>query len=494
MNLSREFNKRILTNVERKRTVFDISPSEFRYLDTPKSKTLLAKIGKNFPECFDYFYQYFLISDDIEIYEKNIDRLELAESYQDVEIGKAFSDFEDLDRFFSQKYLRRVPKSIDLGSDDDAIYITYKRGNKDGYILITDIVPARCDSFHSVKESIFEQFINSEPFNMNDFFTKSSSYWYTSQYEVRIFNKDVISGILFFLINREEILELHAESSTILEKIVKYSNELSENQNYVVSSSVGKTARVFETKRNISDKNFLAMKESSLNNYFKFVEFDNDIDLEKVKLFEKEVENLPNQILLPILNKNDLRFRKLGRHNASGIFFPIQKCIGVDVRSSTSFIHEIGHAIDYSRNEKTYSVESNFENIREVMRNFMKENKIENFKYYSSATEIFARAFEFYFLNKFNLNHNFDVISKDSSRFDHIALQFNEAGLRDEVMNYFEKLFIAISFNSDLRTELSVQDKVAEKINGVKMRSSKLTSFESDKIPTGVQISIFDLI
>ena len=51
MDLSKAFNKNIRENQTRKRTVFDLTTGDFMYMKGPATKTLLSKIGKNFPEC-----------------------------------------------------------------------------------------------------------------------------------------------------------------------------------------------------------------------------------------------------------------------------------------------------------------------------------------------------------------------------------------------------------------------------------------------------------
>lgn len=500
MDLSKAFNKNVRENQTRKRTVFELTTGDFMYMKGPATKTLLSKIGKNFPECFDYFYNFFLIDENSDVYDKTTEGVLNAEVEQGIDIAKDFCSFKDIDDYFRTKHLRRVPSSIKLGEDEESICIVHQlKDGKTSHTLITKDIPARVDSLYSAK-LLFEginliKFSEDGSFSTLDFLLSVCSYWYRGSEQTRLINKDALTGILFYLINKEDIQKMESKSGTMLEKIVNYSNEISENQNYVVSNSSGKTARVFETKKNINDETFEAMNKSSLNGYFSFIEFDNDLDLTKISYFEKEVNNLPSEILGLIKNKIELRFRKLGRHNASGVFFPTKKCIGVDIRYSTSFIHELGHALDYSNEGKTYSLNFEFKEIREKMRSFMKEKKVGNFKYYSSATEIFARAFEFYFLKTYNSNHDFDVISK--SKMDTIPLSFDEAGLEDAVIAYFDEFFsivkLKIKNNTNKVAENTERIVAAKKLKNMKMRSVN-TNFVEDSPVVGVQLSMFDLL
>ena len=500
MDLSKVFNKNVRENQTRKRTVFELTAGDFMYMKGPATKTLLAKIGKNFPECFDYFYNFFLIDENSDVYDKTTEGVLNAEAEQGIDIAKDFCSFEDIDDYFRTKHLRRVPSSVKLGEDEESICIVHQlKDGKTSHTLITKDIPARVDSLYGANflfkniEDI--KFLEDGSFSTLDFLLNVCSYWYRGLEQTRVINKDALTGILFYLINKEDIQKMESKSGTMLEKIVNYSNEISENQNYVVSNSSGKTARVFETKKNINDETFEAMNKSSLNGYFSFIEFDNDLDLTKISYFEKEVNNLPAEILGLIKNKIELRFRKLGRHNACGVFFPTRKCIGVDIRYSTSFIHELGHALDYSNEGKTYSLNFEFKEIREKMRSFMKEKKVGNFKYYSSATEIFARAFEFYFLKTYNSNHDFDVISK--SKMNTIPLSFDEAGLEDAVVTYFNEFFsiVKLKIKNDTNTVAENTERIvaAKKLENMKMRSVN-TNFVEDSPVVGVQLSMFDLL
>ena len=94
MDLSKVFNKNVRENQTRKRTVFELTAGDFMYMKGPATKTLLSKIGKNFPECFDYFYNFFLIDENSDVYDKTTEGVLNAEAEQGIDIAKDFCSFE----------------------------------------------------------------------------------------------------------------------------------------------------------------------------------------------------------------------------------------------------------------------------------------------------------------------------------------------------------------------------------------------------------------
>ena len=164
----------------------------------------------------------------------------------------------------------------------------------------------------------------------------------------------------------------------------------------------GDYALSFMTKKNIK-KNTMTKMESNefLGNGFAFVEVDNDTDLVKLESVEKEWVEIFK--LLPKVDSDnvDLRFRKLGNHKATGLYYPTQNCICVDIREVSSMIHEYGHLIDYKMYDSALSLSEEF---RDIIKAYTKEvDKLpeDNYvakkrKYFTTPTEIFARGFELY--------------------------------------------------------------------------------------------------
>lgn len=173
-------------------------------------------------------------------------------------------------------------------------------------------------------------------------------------------------------------------------------------------------ARSYETKKNIPDKILAKMKENKFLTQFGYVEFDELVDLEKIELIEKEWEDINNKILFPLAKDHSLRFRRLGKHKASGLYFPSMKAVCVDIKGPSSMVHEVFHMIDYTTlNNSCLSSMFNFRNIIERYRIITDEmvgelNDEAGFKslwngktkynkgYFHSAKEIFARCGELY--------------------------------------------------------------------------------------------------
>ncbi|OUZ19561.1 LPD1 domain-containing protein [Enterococcus cecorum] len=209
----------------------------------------------------------------------------------------------------------------------------------------------------------------------------------------------------------------------IREQILNYiSNtyDMIRQQNYEAEIDKMTRATAWMTKKNINDETKSLMENTSLKDFFHYIELDNDVDLELYKGFEKEM-----QLIYPLLPKSnqaaDLRLRKLGNYRALGLFHPATNNIALDFRSGkdrgkdknnpyapnepgiASFIHEYGHFLDYTMNpeESNLSMQDDF---RPILHHYQQNlNKLENSDYvkdksdyYGTPTEVFARAFELY--------------------------------------------------------------------------------------------------
>lgn len=199
-------------------------------------------------------------------------------------------------------------------------------------------------------------------------------------------------------------------------------------------------ATAFKTKKNITKKIQEEMEESPFLKYYKYVELDNDTDINKyLKVFE-EYEKVTNKIV-KIPKNTELRFRKLGNHRAIGVYFPHMNCISIDLRDVSAFIHEYAHAVDFNmgRNEPMSLQEDFFRIIRHYRENYSKLSGGDDYyhrkrDYYNSPTEIFARGFELaYRLKGYD---TFLVAPKDKmSEIPYKAFK----GIESEVEDYFSK-------------------------------------------------------
>lgn len=171
----------------------------------------------------------------------------------------------------------------------------------------------------------------------------------------------------------------------------------------------GDYAKSFQTKKNIPQKCIKAMSQSGFNEYFGYVEFDEECDLSLMEELYREYRAFAVELGIQKYPEVSLRFRKLGNHKASGLYYYILKCLCVDVRSPGSMVHEVGHAIDYHLGHISaqYAFQSVYDRYEYLLSKYMKVSKgpqVEilkgktkyNLQYYLMPTEVFARCFEMY--------------------------------------------------------------------------------------------------
>lgn len=206
----------------------------------------------------------------------------------------------------------------------------------------------------------------------------------------------------------EDFRKYYTEANDAIENGFKraYRMELNIKSMEDYEKGLGKSvATAFETKKNIPEKIVNAMKQSEfLKKGFKFVELDEDTDLEKYKLVEKYYLDIYDR--LPDLPLQALRFRKLGKHSiggsrVSGLYSPHHRSIAVDLRQFDSFIHEYAHAIDYLHEVgENQSMQFGFTEILNKYEALLPKG-VENKSYYLTPTEVFARGYEVAFRAKY---------------------------------------------------------------------------------------------
>lgn len=174
------------------------------------------------------------------------------------------------------------------------------------------------------------------------------------------------------------------------------------NQERFTRELSGDYARSYMTKKNIPKSIVKEMETSGFNEYFGYVEMDESVDITLVEEIYKEFVAVKETYLKGMVSTdNSIRFRRLGNHKASGLYYPSVKCLCVDIGHPSSMIHEYGHLIDYTRGE--LSLKGSFLPIRERYTILLEQNdRKEELKgkydmdYYLMPTEIFARCFEMY--------------------------------------------------------------------------------------------------
>lgn len=214
------------------------------------------------------------------------------------------------------------------------------------------------------------------------------------------------------------------------------------------------------TKKNIPMKVLHAMEVSKFNEYFGYVEFDEEMDMKAVQLIEREFERMNREYFFNIIFKNViLRFRKLGRQKAGGLYYYSINTLCVDIRSPGSFIHEYFHMIDDQLDD--ISLLANFNGVVCAYRNSFRIHMLNllpekqdvlngkskyNMQYYFRRTEIFARCGEI-FLSR--------ILYVESSLLkplntDNVAYPEDEH-LNLEIERYYKTLFENLKNNKNVQ-------------------------------------------
>jgi len=233
---------------------------------------------------------------------------------------------------------------------------------------------------------------------------------------------------------------IFAEKAKILVEKADVKRQLEREKSQYASS--------YETKQNIPQYILLQMQESVLNNRFGYVEFDEECDMQKCSEIANEVIAFLDKYFPEVyLKEHVIRFRRLGKYRAAGLYFSGYNCLCVDVTSPSSFIHEFGHLFDQysgyvSLNAKFVKVRDAYETaILDLMnkdaevQKRMSGNTKYNKKYYVSSREVFARSFEIYVSRIMKVNN-----SLMTSDFDNVYCEENEAYF-SALCNYFDEMF-----------------------------------------------------
>ncbi|MCF0119681.1 MAG: hypothetical protein HUJ64_08005, partial [Limosilactobacillus mucosae] len=265
-------------------------------------------------------------------------------------------------------------------------------------------------------------------------------------------------------------------------------------------------ARAWEQKKQINKETQAMMDQTQLKKYFSSVELDNDVDLELYKQVSPEMMNLLE--LLPAGDdKPILRLRKLGNYKAQGMYVPSKNTLVVDFRRPgeiyqgmskdagsagyTSFIHEYGHYLDRHLipGEKPLSLQPEFRKIlqayqRNVDEKFQDTPLAKKKGYFTTPTEVFARAFELY-TNQAGLQSNLIGTSKS-----YHALEYRcfDMATYQEVKAYFDKLpgfeNLAKDLNQDITRDLDLKPEAEPKqVAEVKSKAVKPKDKAEEKQP-----------
>lgn len=158
------------------------------------------------------------------------------------------------------------------------------------------------------------------------------------------------------------------------------------------------TATVFEDKKDRDREHLALAAHGFIAESFGKVEVDNEVDVGAYRDLEREFEARYASGELPQVDTSHmaLRFRKCGRHRATGLYSPVLDAIAVDPRHPSSTLHEFAHAFDFQHGQL-----SSREGFRPILRSFEAGFRREGLSdaeagYALTPTEVFARAWEVY--------------------------------------------------------------------------------------------------
>lgn len=297
----------------------------------------------------------------------------------------------------------------------------------------------------------------------------------------------------------------HNRAVDFIEKYIQDTYDVFLQREYEKDIEKQVRASAWQTKKNINKETQELMDHTSLNDHFGFIEVDNHVDLELFGQFEKEMNRI--SALLPKTQSTaDLRLRKLGNYHALGIYHPLTQTIAIDFRDYgdsiggigiQSFVHEYGHFLDYTSEEKLLSLQEDFQpfvaryrsNITKLPSDSIVRNKAD---YYGTPTEVWARAFEIY-VSDTGLKSIF-LKSADDYKIQDAYLAFDET-MRNELSSYFDQRFpelkqaIALVNNPEINIENELTEekpKTEEEVNMVEKTEKDLLEKENEQKETDI--------
>lgn len=213
-------------------------------------------------------------------------------------------------------------------------------------------------------------------------------------------------------------------------------------QKRYIRENAKKIAGVFDEKKDTDDIRKEMMRTSSLNEHFRGLDLDNEVDPDELADFERCYEEVRTKLpKIPEDRKPKLFVKKLGKHRAIGLFSSSQNSLAVDVRTSAAFIHETGHYFDLVVKDNA-SLSSEF---REIAKGYSANLKVPStepksrWDYLTTSTEVWARNFECYCFERLGINNR--LINPDRfSDYDYEPIMKNPE-LKEKAYALFDKLF-----------------------------------------------------
>jgi len=238
--------------------------------------------------------------------------------------------------------------------------------------------------------------------------------------------------------------------------------------------NVERTATVYMTKKNIPEKYLQEMKKSGFLDYFGYVEIDEDCDISAVREIEKEFHAIWTIHFSGYECKdNCIRFRKLGRHKAAGLYFFNLGCLCVDIRYPHSTIHECFHMLDHKFDDRSmkFSFKQILDRYSDLVREAVEHTNGKqqevlhgkgkyNLDYYLMPIEVFARCGEIYMRKILGVDNS---LIGDCTGFEYPC---EDQELLDFIRLYYDRFLEEIK-NGVIQKKESLQSQphVADRIN-----------------------------
>lgn len=278
-----------------------------------------------------------------------------------------------------------------------------------------------------------------------------------------------------------------------LDVIIKVEYNHSMNREY--ARETGKTISTFRTDKKYQDE---ALNKSTLFNEMGFRKVEIDTQKYDGEVFNYEEFSKVEQDFLAVLDKlpqakaqPELKFRRLGKHKAWGIYSPALNILAVDVRHTESFIHEYGHYLDFKHGDEVYSEMSTFfpiikayeKKLSELAEDskYAQELTAKRMSYYLIPTEIFARAFELWVSGTIVSDATIIYSTETyNSQPEYIAFSH----IKELVFSFFNAIFPNVAANN--------QSMVATLRNQKETTAPKAKVWEeTSPTNTGEQLSLF---
>lgn len=345
------------------------------------------------------------------------------------------------------------------------------------------------------------------------------------------FIKDKISKVVefdeeeFSTLSGELITEIvednHGEFVNFLKTVIALSMEEMLRESFDIhqyeerlESISGEYAKTYMTKKNIPKKTLAFMENNNFLNMFGYVEADEDCEISKLESLSKEFVDLSKKLFLPVAKDHALRFRKLGKIKANGVYYPRFNTLAVDLDGVSSFVHEMMHMIDFENN--ILSLDYKFKPLLNRYRTLMDEYVLNKYGkdsgayntwhkgkskynrgYYASNEEAFARMGELYVTDILKVETSFSKI--DYSTDMQKIVYPKDAELLDMIKEYFNEVFIniknkgvAVTFDEDKAIKANDKESVESiDIKKDKKISELMASSVGDSATALKQMSFF---